>query len=70
MATAQPFENTFDVGELQGKYIKELLEQTTYSYYYHRLYASVSLLQVSGGYCNTKNSNEPVQTLEVLHYLL
>lgn len=46
--TAIPFENTCDLIELQGKHLKALFEQTTYEYYYNRIYASVSLLQVSG----------------------
>lgn len=48
MATAIPFENTFDVGEIQGKYLKALFESTTRRYYNGRVSASVSLLQVSG----------------------
>lgn len=48
LATAIPFENTIDSGEIQGKYLKELFETTTRTYYYGRVYATVSLLQVSG----------------------
>ncbi|XP_018574672.1 apyrase [Anoplophora glabripennis] len=48
MVTAQPFENTFDVGELQGIYIKELLEYNTLPYSYGRVYVSLKLMQFSG----------------------
>lgn len=37
-----------DSGEIQGKYLKALFESTTRDYYYGRVYATVSLLQVSG----------------------
>ncbi|KAJ8919180.1 hypothetical protein NQ315_012167 [Exocentrus adspersus] len=48
MVTAQPFENTFDVGEIQGKYIKDLLEFNTLPYDYGRAYVSLKLMQYSG----------------------
>lgn len=48
LATSQPFENTVDVGELQGKHIKALLEFSAVPYNFKRYYADVNLLQVSG----------------------
>ncbi|KAJ8967992.1 hypothetical protein NQ314_002526 [Rhamnusium bicolor] len=48
MVTAQPFENTLDAAELQGKYIKELLEYNTHPYSYGREYSSLKLMQFSG----------------------
>ncbi|KAJ3627081.1 hypothetical protein MTP99_014488 [Tenebrio molitor] len=48
MVTAQPFGNTFDVGEIEGQYIKEMFEVTMTPYSYGRAYADVNLLQISG----------------------
>jgi 2',3'-cyclic-nucleotide 2'-phosphodiesterase (5'-nucleotidase family) len=48
MVTAQPFGNTFDVGEIEGQYIKEMFEVTMTPYSYGRAYADVNLLQLSG----------------------
>lgn len=48
LATAQPFANTIDYGELQGKYIKEFMETAATPYSSKRVYADVNLLQVSG----------------------
>lgn len=48
LVTAQPFENTFDIGELQGKYIEEFLEFATTSFYNYRERFDINLLQISG----------------------
>ncbi|KAG5884885.1 hypothetical protein JTB14_025049 [Gonioctena quinquepunctata] len=48
LVTSQPFANTFDIGEIEGKYIKELLEYVAKFYYFGRVYSSLNLLQVSG----------------------
>lgn len=46
LATALPFGNTVDCGEIQGKYLKALFEFTTYTN--KKTYISVRALQVSG----------------------
>ncbi|KAF2903611.1 hypothetical protein ILUMI_02575 [Ignelater luminosus] len=48
LVTTQPFENTFDIGELQGKYIEEFLEFATTSFYNYRERFDINLLQISG----------------------
>ncbi|KAL1492215.1 hypothetical protein ABEB36_012697 [Hypothenemus hampei] len=48
LLTSQPFANTVDYGELQGKYIKELLEQAAGAYNNERIVSDLKLLQVSG----------------------
>ncbi|KAJ3665034.1 hypothetical protein Zmor_000550 [Zophobas morio] len=48
MITAQPFGNTWDVGEIEGQYIKEMFEFMMTPYSYGRAYADVNLLQISG----------------------
>ncbi|KAI4455141.1 nucleotidase-related [Holotrichia oblita] len=48
LATSSPFANTVDYVELQGKYIKELLEKAASPYSSSRVTADVNLLQISG----------------------
>lgn len=48
LVTAQPFGNTVDIGDIQGKYLKELFEFTTKEYNAGRLYSSLNLIQLSG----------------------
>lgn len=48
VVTAQPFENTVDIGDIQGKYLREMFEYTTKEYYVGRVYSSLSLIQLSG----------------------
>ncbi|XP_050297188.1 apyrase [Anthonomus grandis grandis] len=48
LVTAQPFSNTVDYGVLQGKYIKELLEQSAGNFNNERISSELKLLQVSG----------------------
>lgn len=48
LLTAQPFGNTVDIGDIQGKYLKELFEFTTKEYNAGRLYSSLNLIQLSG----------------------
>lgn len=50
LATAIPFENTIDVGELKGKYIKEFLERSTEPFNNQRIKLDLNLLQMSGKY--------------------
>ncbi|XP_064212299.1 uncharacterized protein LOC661310 [Tribolium castaneum] len=59
MMTAQPFENTFDVGEIEGKYIKEMFEFSMTPYSYGRTYADVNLLQISGFHI-VANLSQPI----------
>lgn len=54
LVTAIPFGNTFDVGEIEGVYLKELFEKTITPYSYGRAYINANLLQLSGRYY-TKN---------------
>lgn len=48
LLTAQPFENTIDVGEIEGKYIREALEFGCHDFVNGRSKLYTSLLQVSG----------------------
>lgn len=48
LITAQPFGNTVDIGDIQGKYLKEMFEHTTKEYNVGRTYSSLSLIQLSG----------------------
>lgn len=48
MVTSQPFSNTVDFGQIQGKYIKEALEQSAGAYDNARVLSDLNLLQVSG----------------------
>ncbi|XP_066247958.1 apyrase isoform X2 [Euwallacea similis] len=48
MVSSQPFSNTVDLGQLQGKYIKELLEQSAGAYSNGRITSDLKLIQVSG----------------------
>lgn len=50
MINSQPFSNTIDYGELEGRYIKELLEQSAGAYDNERISSELKLLQVSGKY--------------------
>ncbi|KAF7284751.1 hypothetical protein GWI33_021620 [Rhynchophorus ferrugineus] len=66
--TAQPFSNTVDFGQLQGKYIKEVLEQTTEQYQTQRVTSDLKLLQVSGihvVYNLTRPQGNRVQSVKV-----
>lgn len=60
MVTAQPFGNTVDIGEIEGKYLKEMFESTTKEYYVGRIYSSLSLIQLSGkfNWCTSVNKYE------------
>ncbi|XP_066156466.1 apyrase [Euwallacea fornicatus] len=48
MVNSQPFSNTVDFGRLQGKYIREVLEQSAGNYDNGRITSDLKLLQVSG----------------------
>lgn len=48
MVTSQPFSNTVDFGQLQGKYIKEVLEQSAGAFDNARVLSDLKLMQVSG----------------------
>lgn len=48
MVTSQPFSNTVDFGQLQGKHIKEVLEQSAGAFDNARVLSDLKLLQVSG----------------------
>ncbi|GJQ83469.1 hypothetical protein Trydic_g8594 [Trypoxylus dichotomus] len=48
LGTSQPFANTIDYGELQGKYIKEFMEKAAMPYSNGRVDADINLMQVSG----------------------
>ncbi|RZC39648.1 uncharacterized protein BDFB_009824 [Asbolus verrucosus] len=68
MMTAQPFGNTFDVGEIEGKYIKEMFEFSMTPYNYQRAYADINMLQSSGFHviCNlTQPIGSRVQSIKV-----
>nr|XP_023023869.1 apyrase [Leptinotarsa decemlineata] len=68
LVTAQPFGNTIDIGELEGKHLKELLELTTAGYSYGRVFSSLNLLQLSGlqvVYNLTRSLNDRVVSIKV-----
>jgi 5'-nucleotidase len=68
MITAQPFGSTFDVGEIEGKYLKEMFEFTMTPYNYGRAYVDINLLQVSGFrlvYNLTQPSGSRVESIKV-----
>ncbi|KAJ8967995.1 hypothetical protein NQ314_002529 [Rhamnusium bicolor] len=48
LVIAVPYKNTFDVVEIEGKYIKELLEYNALPYYNKQKYSSLKLMQFSG----------------------
>lgn len=69
LLTSQPFENMLEVGEIQGKYIKEALEHGTQVFAQRRSTTGMSLLQVSGNRCEKKKKKlEPHNY--VSHYCL
>ncbi|XP_060524942.1 apyrase-like isoform X2 [Cylas formicarius] len=45
---AQPFSNTIDVGEIEGKYLKEIFEEGCPAEEYTDSYSDLNILQVSG----------------------
>jgi hypothetical protein len=63
MITAQPFGSTFDVGEIEGKYLKEMFEFTMTPYNYGRAYVDINLLQVSGDFLIFKLFNSVLKFL-------
>ncbi|CAG9862150.1 unnamed protein product [Phyllotreta striolata] len=68
LLTAQPFGNTIDFGQIQGKYLKEAFEETAKEHAYGRLYSSINLLQVSGvqlAYDLSKPLGERVVSIKV-----
>ncbi|KAJ8983904.1 hypothetical protein NQ317_006708 [Molorchus minor] len=68
MVTAQPFENTFDVGEMEGRYIREMLEVNTVPYSNRRVYTSLNLMQFSGiqvVFNLTRPDGDKVQSVKV-----
>ncbi|XP_060524614.1 apyrase-like [Cylas formicarius] len=68
ISIAQPFANTVDVGELEGRYLKELMEQCTEAYSNQRSYSDISLIQVSGIHVVfnlTRPKGDRVQSIKV-----
>nr|XP_023014359.1 apyrase-like isoform X3 [Leptinotarsa decemlineata] len=69
LATAQPFENTFDIGEIDGVHLRELFEYTSLPYGYKNAENRLNILQVSGLkiiYNLKKPEGQRLESLKVL----
>ncbi|XP_023014357.2 apyrase [Leptinotarsa decemlineata] len=69
LATAQPFENTFDIGEIEGVHLRELFEYTSLPYRYKNAENRLNILQVSGLKIIYKLKKPEGQRLESLKVL-